>query len=66
MESSIIENSITNSKDLQEAFANAIYHDFLGSLLHTLFLSPVSIFVYGAIAILIIRIIIAKRKGNKK
>ena len=62
MESSIVESSI----NMQEVFANAMINDFLGSILHTLFLSPFSIFVYGGIAILILRVIFAKIRNKKK
>ncbi len=58
MESSIIESSV----NLQEALANGMINGFLPSLIQTLFFSPVSILVYGGIAILILRFIWAKIK----
>lgn len=58
MESSIIESSV----NLQEALANGMINGFLAGLIQTLFFSPVSILVYGGIAILIFRFIWAKIK----
>ena len=62
MESSIVESSV----DLHEALANGMINGFLPSLLQTMFFSPVSILVYGGIAILILRFIWAKIRKRKK
>ena len=61
MESSIIESSV----NLKEALADGMINDFLVGLIQTLFFSPVSILVYGGIAILIFRFIWTKIKVKK-
>ena len=63
MESSIIESSV----NLQEVLADSMINGFLATVIQIMFFSPVSILVYGGIAILILRFIwakIRKRKGK--
>ena len=62
MESSIIESSV----NLQEVLADGMINGFLATVIQVMFFSPVSILVYGGIAILILFLLTHLMRGATK